>query len=129
MNTKKMELDFKGIPQPVQGPLAAFSSDLDEKLGQNLASITVVGSCLGEDYRPGLSDINTVLVLDRLDQGVLKAVASEAKGMHKKGVGKPEWVFKRVTNGFRKMPAWRYVFTREERMAVTAFVMSKKFSP
>ena len=84
-----MELEFNGIPQPVQGPLAAFSSDLDEKLGQNLASITVVGSCLGEDYRPGLSDINTVLVLDRLDQGVLKAVASQAKGMHKKGVGPP----------------------------------------
>ena len=42
---------------------------------------------------------------------------------------KPEWVFKRVTDGFRKMPAWKEVFTREERMAVTAFVMSKKFSP
>ncbi len=42
---------------------------------------------------------------------------------------KPEWVFKRITNGFRQMPAWKEVFTREERMAVTAFVMSKKFSP
>ena len=84
-----MELDFNEIPQPVQGPLAAFSADLDEKLGKNLASITVVGSCLGEDYRPALSDINTVLVLDRLDQGVLKAVASEAKSMHKKRVGPP----------------------------------------
>ena len=40
---------------------------------------------------------------------------------------KPEWVFNRVTNGFGKMPAWRYVFTREERMAVTAYVI-KKFS-
>jgi len=89
MSTKKMELDFNGIPQPVQGPLAVFSSDLDEKLGQNLAGITVVGSSLGEDYKPGLSDINTVLVLDRLDQGVLKAVASQAKGMHKKRVAPP----------------------------------------
>ncbi len=42
---------------------------------------------------------------------------------------KPQWVFDRVTDGFRKMPAWKEVFTREERMAVTAFVMSKRFSP
>ncbi len=84
-----MELDFNGIPQPIQAPLSAFSADLDVKLGKNLASITVVGSCLGGDYRPALSDINTVLILDRLDQGVLTAVASEAKSMRKKRVGPP----------------------------------------
>ena len=41
----------------------------------------------------------------------------------------PEFVFDRVTNGYRKMPAWKDVFTKEERMAVTAYVLSKKFSP
>jgi len=89
MSSKQMELDLSEIPHAVQGPLATFASDLNEKLGQNLTGITVVGSCLGEDYRPGLSDINTVLVLDRLDQGVLKAVASQAKSMHKKRLGPP----------------------------------------
>ena len=41
----------------------------------------------------------------------------------------PEFVFDRVTNGFRKMPAWKDVFTKEERMAVSAYVKSRKFSP
>ena len=41
----------------------------------------------------------------------------------------PEFVFDRVTHGFRKMPAWKDVFTKEERMAISAYVLSDKFSP
>ena len=41
----------------------------------------------------------------------------------------PEFVFDRLTNGFRKMPAWKTVFTLEERMNIVAYVMSNKFSP
>ena len=40
-----------------------------------------------------------------------------------------DFVFDRVTNGFRKMPAWKDVYTLDERMAVTAYIMSKEFSP
>ena len=42
---------------------------------------------------------------------------------------KPGFVFKRVTKGFRKMPSWREVYSREERMAVVTYVLSKDFSP
>ena len=42
---------------------------------------------------------------------------------------KPDFVFDRVTNGFRKMPAWKEAYTREERMGVVAWVLSKNFSP
>ena len=42
---------------------------------------------------------------------------------------KPDFVYDRVTNGFRKMPAWKEVYSQEERMSVVAFIMSKKFSP
>ena len=42
---------------------------------------------------------------------------------------KPDFVYDRVTNGFRKMPAWKDVYTKEERMSVTAYIMSKQFSP
>jgi cytochrome c2 len=41
----------------------------------------------------------------------------------------PDFVFDRITNGFKKMPAWKTVFTLEERMALTAYVMSDSFSP
>ncbi len=42
---------------------------------------------------------------------------------------KPEFVYKRVTNGFREMPSWKEVYSREERMAVVTYVLSKEFSP
>jgi mono/diheme cytochrome c family protein len=40
----------------------------------------------------------------------------------------PEFVFDRVTNGFRGMPAMKEQFSEKERQAVTVFVMSKQFS-
>lgn len=42
---------------------------------------------------------------------------------------KPDFVFERVTNGFRKMPAWKDVFSQEERVAVTAYILSRSFAP
>ena len=42
---------------------------------------------------------------------------------------KPDWVFYRVANGFRGMPAWGEVYTEEEIIGVVAYVKSKQFSP
>jgi mono/diheme cytochrome c family protein len=39
----------------------------------------------------------------------------------------PEFVYDRVTNGFRGMPPWKD-FSEEQRKAVAAFVLSKEFS-
>lgn len=41
----------------------------------------------------------------------------------------PAFVYKRVTKGFKKMPAWEEVYEKDELMAVVAYVKSKKFSP
>lgn len=40
----------------------------------------------------------------------------------------PEFVYDRVTNGFRGMPSWKHEFSEQERKAVAAYVMSKEFS-
>lgn len=40
-----------------------------------------------------------------------------------------EFVYDRVTYGFRKMPPWEDVFSDEERMNVTAYILSRGFSP
>jgi mono/diheme cytochrome c family protein len=40
-----------------------------------------------------------------------------------------DFVFDRVTNGYKKMPAWKDIFTRDERMDVTAYVLSDDFNP
>lgn len=42
---------------------------------------------------------------------------------------RPEFVWDRVTNGFRKMPPWKDVYSAEERMGVVAYILSKSFSP
>lgn len=40
----------------------------------------------------------------------------------------PEFVYDRVTNGFRGMPAFKEQFSDEERRAVVVYIMSKEFS-
>ncbi len=40
-----------------------------------------------------------------------------------------DFVYDRVTNGFRKMPAWKDTYSRAERMSVVAYVLSNDFSP
>lgn len=42
---------------------------------------------------------------------------------------KPNFVYRRVTDGFKKMPAWDEVYSDEERMDVTIYILSDKFSP
>ena len=41
----------------------------------------------------------------------------------------PEFVYRRVTDGFRKMPPWKDVYSDLERMQVTAYILSDDFSP
>ena len=41
----------------------------------------------------------------------------------------PDFIFERVTNGFRKMPAWKAVFSRAQRMSVVAYIKSNDFDP
>jgi len=40
----------------------------------------------------------------------------------------PEFVFDRVTNGFRGMPSWKEQYSDKERQGVTVYIMSKEFS-
>lgn len=42
---------------------------------------------------------------------------------------KADFVYDRISFGFRKMPAWNEVYTKEERMALVAYILSKSFSP
>ncbi|MBX2855034.1 MAG: c-type cytochrome [Rhodobacteraceae bacterium] len=42
---------------------------------------------------------------------------------------KPDFVYRRVTDGFRKMPPWKDAYTDEERMQIVAYILSGSFSP
>lgn len=41
----------------------------------------------------------------------------------------PDFVYDRVTNGFRKMPGWKAVFNEQQRVGVVAYIMSSVFEP
>jgi mono/diheme cytochrome c family protein len=41
----------------------------------------------------------------------------------------PDFVYDRVTNGFRKMPGWKAVFNEKQRVGVVAYIMSSVFEP
>lgn len=42
---------------------------------------------------------------------------------------KADWVYRRVTDGFRKMPAWKDEYSDEERMKIVSYILSGSFSP
>ena len=70
-------------------PLARLLAGLQAKLGDRVASLTVVGSALTDDFRDTVSDINTVVVLDEHSMEALKAVAALAKPMSRHKVSPP----------------------------------------
>jgi cytochrome c5 len=47
----------------------------------------------------------------------------------KPGAYTPDFVYDRVTYGFRAMPPWKAVYNLQQRMAVVAYIKSDSFSP
>ena len=89
MAENKNSLKLDAIAEQIREPLKVFAERLAAGLADNLQSITVVGSSLTEDFRPGQSDINTVLVLGEHTLGALNAIAALAKPMSKKKLSAP----------------------------------------
>jgi hypothetical protein len=89
MNEKINQLKVDTLPAIIRESVRLFSGQLITSLGQNLRSITVVGSSLTEDFKPGGSDINTVVVLDKQALNSLKQIASMAKSISRKKISPP----------------------------------------
>jgi hypothetical protein len=89
MIENKNDLKVDKLQVQIRDSVRDFAERLLAALGGNLQSITVVGSSLTEDFRPGTSDINTVLVLGRQNTESLNAVASLAKPMSRKNFSPP----------------------------------------
>jgi len=89
MTENKTNFNIDALHAQIRDSVTAFADRLLTALGNNLKSITVVGSSLTEDFRPGQSDINTVLVLGEQTLASLNAVASMAKPMKRKKISPP----------------------------------------
>lgn len=89
MTENKKDLNVDALNIQIRVSVKDFAERLLEALGDNLQSITIVGSSLTENFRPGQSDINTVLVLNRQNLSSLNAIASLAKPMSRKKISPP----------------------------------------
>lgn len=89
MNENKNRLDLNALPVQIHEAVKHLAEQLIAALGQNLKSITVVGSSLTEDFWPGLSDINNVVVLESQALDSLKSIASMARPMSRKKISPP----------------------------------------
>jgi hypothetical protein len=89
MTENKTNLKIDALNVVIRDSIRDFAERLLAALGDNLQSITIVGSSLTEDFRPDSSDINTVLVLGKQNLASLNAVASLAKPMSRKKISPP----------------------------------------
>jgi len=67
MAANNNELKLAPLRSEIRKPVRTFTEKLIEKLGENLKSITIIGSSLTGDFVPGKSDINSVLALAKQD--------------------------------------------------------------
>jgi len=89
MTEMRNDLKLEGTDPSFGEPLTLLADSLGASLAGNLSSITIVGSALTHDYRPGTSDINTVVVLNEHNTAALNAIAATAKPMRKQRLSPP----------------------------------------
>jgi hypothetical protein len=89
MTENKNDIKVDKLQVLIRDLVKDFAERLLAALGDNLLSITIVGSSLTEDFRQGTSDINIILVLGRQNTESLNAIASLAKPMSRKKFSPP----------------------------------------
>jgi ferredoxin len=86
-----LQLDLQKIPPQIHAGLEEYAGRVQACLKDNLQGITVVGSCLTGDFVSGVSDINTLLLVQEQHQGVLMGMAGLIKALRKERFS-PPWV-------------------------------------
>ena len=66
-----------------------FQDEILKRHKDNIHSITITGSSLTDDFDSEKSDVNSVLVLNRMDLAFLEVLASLGKTYGKKGISAP----------------------------------------
>ncbi|HEY5998899.1 MAG TPA: hypothetical protein VI078_06285 [bacterium] len=84
-----MTLRLDRLSPAVRAKSAPFLEDLARVAGASLHSLHVVGSAVTPDWVEGRSDVNTLLVLRRMDLQVLEAVGALGRRHRRTGVAPP----------------------------------------
>jgi len=89
MAESNIHLKLDALDARIRDAVGAFAEKLAAAVGNNMRSITIVGSSLTQDFRAGHSDINTVLVVGEQTVATLNAIASLARPMSRKKISPP----------------------------------------
>ena len=83
------DLNLTGIPREAADLFRPFAEACAARFSSIFRSLSVTGSCLTGDYIPGVSDVNSVLVLTRTDVTDLDVLASMGGRFRKKRIHSP----------------------------------------
>lgn len=83
------EIDLTGIPREAADLFRPFAEACAVRFPAVFRSLSITGSCLTGDYMPGVSDINSILVLCRTDVADLDVLASMGGSFKKKRIRSP----------------------------------------
>ncbi|MBN2297642.1 MAG: hypothetical protein JXM72_03565 [Deltaproteobacteria bacterium] len=89
MATHDSSVDLKGIAAGASETVLTFAQEIIPRIGTQLESLAITGSCLTGDYIPGRSDINSLLVLREITVAMLDKLAYMGKRFGKKHVRAP----------------------------------------
>jgi len=77
------------LPEKIQNKLKNFVEELKNLYSDRLVSVILYGSAAGEDFVPGRSDINTIVILKRVDFDSLQKYQARQKKFAKLGIVAP----------------------------------------
>lgn len=77
------------LPRKAKDELKKFCLALKDTLGENLLSIIIYGSVLRDDFLPGHSDVNIMLIVREVDLHLLKKVAPLVERANRRALIEP----------------------------------------
>ena len=77
------------LPLVVIQKIGPFFEDILKTYRENIHSIHIVGSSVTEDFNEKTSDINSIVVLKKMDLKFVEFIAPLGKRYHKKGIAAP----------------------------------------
>lgn len=89
MNEHNSTSNIKDVHPQALGVINSFTQEIRAVLEKDLVSIVVTGSCITDDYIPGSSDINSVLVIREIRMASLERLASSGKHFGRKRMHAP----------------------------------------
>ncbi len=82
-------MDITPFSDNIPQAMHEFIAQVQEETPVDLHSVHVVGSVLTPDFQPGRSDINSVIVLERIELAFLDVLVRLGAGFRKKNIAAP----------------------------------------